>query len=355
MKITDELLTKAWTLFKQGDSLSSIAKHLKVSRSGLTDRLKEEYGYDVFETVKRGLYKDSKPEETISPKTEPTETKTPKPALELTDVVKLVSTDDTTFTAEDVENLDYIVTSNSITLIYRDITCKYDQTSELYTAVKNACLHEDYDFLLRLIKPVDYINENIPEFTVDVTKLVVTINGVEFPYQYSNLIISEMNKDIHNKQNPDLQNLVNFFTRCVQHNVGTDVVIQMYEFLKHNDIVILPDGSIQGWKYLHKRDDIYLDDYTKTIVNTEGSYVSMSREEVDSDPNKACSSGLHIGAWNYVNGYSNIAKVIVNPEDVVSVPVDYEGMKLRCCRYYIHEILDYNPNSPEDFVKPITL
>lgn len=292
MKITDELLTKAWTLFKKGDSLSSIAKQLKVSRSGLTDRLKEEYGYDTFEAVKQGLYKDPKREEAKTQ--EPIPEQIPESTLELTDITKSVSTDEVTFTAEDIKNLDYIVTSKSITLMYRNNTRKYDQTDELYTAVKNACLHEDCTFLLRLIKPVDYINENIPEFTIDVTKLVVTVNGVEFPYQYSNLIISVMNKDIHNKQNPDLQNLVNFFARCVQHNISTDVVIQMYEFLKHNDIVILPDGSIQGWKYLHKRDDIYLDDYSKTIVNTEGSYVSMPREEVNSDPNETCSKGLNM-------------------------------------------------------------
>ena len=348
MKITDELLTKAWALFKKGDSLSSIAKQLKVSRSGLTDRLKEEYGYDVFEAVKQGLYKDPKSEETKTP--EPDN----EPISEPSNVTEPVSTDEV-FTQEDIDNLEYIVTSKSITLMYRDNTRKYDQTDELYTAVKNACLHEDYAFLLRLIKPVDYINENIPEFTVDVTKLVVTVNGVEFPYQYSNLIISEMNKDIHNKQNPDLQNLMNFFARCIQHNIGTDVVIQMYEFLKHNDIVILPDGSIQAWKYLHKQDDIYLDSYSKSIVNTEGSYVSMPREEVDSDPNRVCSKGLHTGAWDYVTEFNSIiAKVIVNPEDVVSVPVDYRGMKLRCCKYYIHEILD-NPTSPKDFIKPITL
>ena len=348
MKITDELLTKAWALFKKGDSLSSIAKQLKVSRSGLTDRLKEEYGYDAFEAVKQGLYKDPKSEETKTP--EPDN----EPISEPSNVTEPVSTDEVIFTAEDVENLDYIVTSKSITLIYRNNTRKYDQTDELYTVVKNACLHEDYAFLLRLVKPVDYINENIPEFTVDVTKLVVTVNGVEFPYQYSNLIINEMNKDIHNKQNPDLQNLMNFFARCVQHNIGTDVVIQMYEFLKHNDIVILPDGSIQGWKYLYKRDDIYLDDYTKSITNNVDTYISMPREEVDSDPTMTCSRGLHVGAWDYVKGNNHIAKVIVNPEDVVSVPVDYQGMKLRCCKYYIHEILDY-PISPEDFTKPINL
>ena len=348
MKITDELLTKAWALFKKGDSLSSIAKQLKVSRSGLTDRLKEEYGYDVFEAVKQGLYKDQKSEETKTP--EPDN----EPISEPSNVTKPVSTDEVIFTQEDIDNLDYIVTSKSVTLMYRDNTRKYDQTDELYTAVKNACLHEDCAFLLRLVKPIDYINENIPEFTVDVTKLVVTVNGVEFPYQYSNLIINEMNKDIHNKQNPDLQNLMNFFARCVQHHIGTDVVIQMYEFLKHNDIVILPDGSIQGWKYLYKQDDIYLDDFSKTIVNAEGSYVSMPREQVDSDPNRLCSKGLHTGAWDYVKDHISIAKVIVNPEDVVSVPVDYAGMKLRCCKYYIHEILD-NPTSPKDFVKPITL
>lgn len=350
MKITDVLLAEAWTLFRRGDSLSSIAKQLKVSRSGLTDRLKEEYGYDTFEAVKRGLYRNQKPEETETQEAKISELEAAKSNNE----TESVTVDEVTFTNKDIENLDYVITSKSITLMYLDRTCKYNQTDELYTAVKNACLHEDYPFLLRLIKPVDYINENIPAFKVDVNKLIVTVNGVEFPYQYSNLIIDEINKNIHNKQNPDLQNLVNFFGRCIQYNISTDVVIQMYEFLKHNDIVILPNGSIQGWKYLAKSDMGYTDCFTKTIQNNEDTYVSMPRDKVDSNPNNTCSSGLHVGAWEYVSDQSFIAKVIVNPEDVVSVPIDYKGMKLRCCEYYIHEVLD-NPTSPEDFIKPINL
>ena len=116
MKITDELLTKAWILFKQGDSLSSIAKQLKVSRSGLTDRLKEEYGYDAFEAVKQGLYRDPKPEETKPSKTKTKKALIQAPALKVSDVTESESMDEVTFTAEDVENLDYIVTSKCIVI-----------------------------------------------------------------------------------------------------------------------------------------------------------------------------------------------------------------------------------------------
>lgn len=91
-----------------------------------------------------------------------------------------------------------------------------------------------------------------------------------------------------------------------------------------------------------------MDVYTEQIVQKAGDYVYTHEEQVNPDPTQTCSYGLHVGAWNYVSNKKCIAKVIVNPEDVVSVPNDYNGMKLRTKGYTIVEILEYP--KLEDFV-----
>lgn len=69
----------------------------------------------------------------------------------------------------------------------------------------------------------------------------------------------------------------------------------------------------------------------------------MPREEVDADPTKSCSTGLHVGSLDYAKDFgssykdSKIIKVLVPLEHVVAVPHDYDGKKLRCSQYTILE------------------
>ena len=69
-----------------------------------------------------------------------------------------------------------------------------------------------------------------------------------------------------------------------------------------------------------------------------GQAVQMPREECDNDPERTCSAGLHVGSMAYVGdfGYNDkvILEVLVNPRNVVSVPVDYNATKMRCCEYF---------------------
>ena len=351
MKITPELLTKAWQLFTEGNSLSAIAKQLKLSRSGLTDRLKEEYGYDTFEAVKQSKYKttDMQLKEQSEKQFKPKITEKTEIADNLFDNSIEESSEEI-----DISDLDYLITSKEITLMYKGTTRKFSQNDELFSLVKNACINEDYQYLLRMFAPTEFINKYVPELDINVTDMTVNVNGTQFPFEYANLIINELNKTLHQKQDPKFQNLLNFFARCIQFNIESSIVIQMYEFLKHNDIVILPNGSIQGWKYIAKTDTGFKDSYTKSISNEIGTYVTMERDLVTKDPNITCAAGLHVGSWEYVCKQDYIAQVIVNPEDVVSVPIDYSGQKLRCCKYYVHDILE-KPKSPNDFIKPIEL
>jgi hypothetical protein len=72
----------------------------------------------------------------------------------------------------------------------------------------------------------------------------------------------------------------------------------------------------------------------------------MDRSNVDDDSQRTCSSGLHVCADSYLDGFANSVNnrtvvVKVNPRDVVAVPYDYNFAKMRCCRYeVISEITD---------------
>jgi hypothetical protein len=67
----------------------------------------------------------------------------------------------------------------------------------------------------------------------------------------------------------------------------------------------------------------------------------MPRSLVNDDKYQACSTGLHVGSYDYVKDFggqwARFVTVKVFPEDVVSVPVDYSGGKLRACKYEVLE------------------
>lgn len=136
----------------------------------------------------------------------------------------------------------------------------------------------------------------------------------------------------------DSTNIVNFVRR-VANNPDSRVFDQLYAFCGHNDIEITNDGMLVAFKRV--RDD-YLDIHSGSISNKVGSVIEMPRIAVDNDPNKTCSSGLHACAYSYLysfgyDRYDRILKILIDPADVVSVPVDYNGSKIRVCKYVVVE------------------
>ena len=136
----------------------------------------------------------------------------------------------------------------------------------------------------------------------------------------------------------DSSNIVNFVRR-VANNSDSRVFDQLYAFCGHNDIEITNEGMLVAFKRV--RDD-YLDIHSGSISNKVGSVIEMPRIAVDNDPNKTCSSGLHACAFSYLYSFGNdrydrILKILIDPADVVSVPVDYNGSKIRVCKYVVAE------------------
>ena len=133
----------------------------------------------------------------------------------------------------------------------------------------------------------------------------------------------------------DLNNLLAFADK-LQENPSYKAVQGLYRFLKAKNIEIVAGGYVECWKTI--RGD-YTDCYTGTFDNSVGATVKVDRNEVDEDPDRTCSRGLHVCAHSYlVDGPirgERVIKCLVHPADFVAVPKDYNDAKARVCKYLV--------------------
>lgn len=109
-------------------------------------------------------------------------------------------------------------------------------------------------------------------------------------------------------------------------------------FAERNQFGFLADGRVGAFKYV---DANFRDCYSGCFDNSPGQIVAMDRDDCNDDPNETCSNGLHVGALEYVRKWGGsdsnkrVMFVAFWPEDVVAVPTDYNGTKMRVCRYEV--------------------
>lgn len=131
--------------------------------------------------------------------------------------------------------------------------------------------------------------------------------------------------------------LVNFWNNLKQ-NPSYRSREQLFKFLEHNGHPLTDDGHFIAYRGCTSD---FKDKHSRTFDNSPGSICTMDRHEVDDDPNRTCSRGLHVAAFTYAKNWAGrdgkLLKVKVNPRDVVSVPVDYNGEKMRTCRFEVLE------------------
>ena len=133
----------------------------------------------------------------------------------------------------------------------------------------------------------------------------------------------------------DVKPMLNFLEKLYQ-NPSYRAINELYSFLQHKFLPITPDGYFLAYKAV--RSD-FMDKYSGTFDNSVGNNVRISRRRVDDNCEQGCSYGLHVGAIDYVKSYGSSGdKVVickVHPADVVSVPLDSEHQKVRCCGYEV--------------------
>lgn len=158
----------------------------------------------------------------------------------------------------------------------------------------------------------------------------------------------------------DWKPLVAFFENVADNPCGHSRS-QLYDWLNvRQGITLTPEGYIVGYKGVGSDGEGNLvsgfsgtaivdgEQITGKIPNRIGSTIEMPRSEVAHDPGAACSRGLHVGTFEYAQGYAQSAMLEchVNPRDVVSVPTDASGEKIRVCRYTVVDVIDKPHDTP---------
>lgn len=139
----------------------------------------------------------------------------------------------------------------------------------------------------------------------------------------------------------DDEGFKNFLTRMTEvAKIREHSAQELMDFLKKNDLPIASDGCIVAYKRLtvHARDlGIFVDTHSRKVTQRVGTRVFMKAEMVDPDRRNECSNGLHVGRRDYMSSFGGdtIVLVKIRPEDVIAVPKDYSGSKMRCCAYTI--------------------
>jgi hypothetical protein len=164
----------------------------------------------------------------------------------------------------------------------------------------------------------------------------------------------------------DYKPLVNFMSKIAE-NPSEHSKENLYRWLKTHDFSITADGDIVGYKgVVMMHNDDGTNEYQSkhrgpaivdgvsvngAVPNNPGSIVEMARSKVTHDPSVGCHTGLHVGTWDYANGFAKyVLEVHVNPRDVVSVPTENSDAKMRVCRYKV--VQEINKPYEDVVVKP---
>jgi len=231
------------------------------------------------------------------------------------------------------------------------------------------------EFLI-FIAPIKFLTTKDGRFVIgDDHRLYLTENKSRPIFGYLSSKLMEFMEE-----NIPLDYLVEFWKNCML-NPDQAAIDELFEFLEANNYPITFDGYFIGYKkvtsfkentynsefdglrldsknnvrgpkghfvgnplrqkyidYLENNLEAqFVDSHSKQIKQSIGDTVSMDRTLCDTDRNRTCSTGLHVGSYAYSKSFSgdNFIYVKVNPMHVTAVPKEYGNGKLRCCEYTI--------------------
>jgi len=224
----------------------------------------------------------------------------------------------------------HILTDQSVVVIFSDGSMKpVPVENPMYGKVQDALYNHKFDLIPNLVDLAIAIREHASGRFMVANGLVFIDNDI-LPDTLSSRLIDFVEND------PPLDTTaLERFWDNLKANPSLKSREMLYSFLEHNGIPITADGCFIAYKRV---DNDYLDCYSHKFDNSVGSIVVMDRDKVDADSSRTCSAGLHVAAYPYAKDfYSNghLMEVKVNPFDVVAVPDDYNGQKMRVCKYEV--------------------
>lgn len=219
--------------------------------------------------------------------------------------------------------INYHVLNNSIVINFGGVTHNIHKQDSRYEPVLEAIRNEELDRIPELVDNKKKFNE----YGLELCDGLVTLDGQQLPVELSNRVLEFV------KQKLPKEPLLNFW-RNLRDNPSYNSRQMLYKFLEHNGHPLTQDGCFIAYRGVTED---FKDHHTKTFDNSPGSICEMDRNLVDDNPNNTCSRGLHVASFDYANtfGRQKLVEVKVNPKDVVAVPTDYNGTKMRVCKFEV--------------------
>jgi len=160
----------------------------------------------------------------------------------------------------------------------------------------------------------------------------VTCNGIEIAMDLSRYLMASLDR------NSGADNPVFHFIERLMENPSEITRERLFAFMEHNLLPITEEGRFLAYKVVGPD---YYDKHSHTVEHRPGdSPPRKSWSDVDTSPDRTCSFGYHACAREYAvdQFYSpgdHVMCVSVAPEDVGSIPTDYNNAKLRCRGYIV--------------------
>lgn len=221
--------------------------------------------------------------------------------------------------------MNYIILPNSLVLNHEGNTTTIIKDDGRYAQVIEKIKEGKLDEIIPLLS----ITNALTERGFEIVHGLVHINGEALPDALSQRVL-----DFYNNNLP-FQPLLKFWEK-LKTNPSFNSRQMLYKFLEHNGHPITTEGNFIAYRAV--RSD-FLDKHTGKIDNSIGSVVEVPRSQVDDNPNNVCSHGLHVATMSYASSFGSgddkILDVEVSPSDVVAVPTDYNGTKMRVCCFKV--------------------
>lgn len=224
--------------------------------------------------------------------------------------------------------MQYILTDDSVTCVIGNKTHTISKSNAHFSSVVAAIKAGDNYALEKAIDLASSINE-FGEGKIVVRDGVVFYGDTPMNNSLTDRILRMMRDGFN------VTPMVKFMDRLMNNPSGR-AVQELYRFLESNNLPLTDDGHFLAYKNV--RED-YTDKHSGKFDNSVGSICEMPRNQVMDDPNVTCSTGLHFCSIEYLNGMwghdGHTMIVKIDPADVVSIPVDYNNSKGRCCKYTV--------------------
>ena len=221
-----------------------------------------------------------------------------------------------------------------------------NSTDEAHASIIDAIRNnKTEDEILLILDKSTQVQDYLEDSEVQVKDGCVVYQGEEVHNTLTEKILSFM------RQGLPVQPLINFLKNMMK-NPSFASRRELFDFLSHKSLPVTEDGCFLAYKAV--RHD-FMDKWSGTVDNNIGQSPTMARFGVDDDRNHGCSSGLHAGTLEYVQGYGGFYEdeegnptsnsdqcviVKINPEDVVSVPTDCSCQKLRTTSYEVIKLYE---------------